>query len=133
MKKVYLSTALFIAALASSVTMEPQITSGMLMAGTGSGIVETGEGIARLSKLMPFAFAAALAALLLLAAKRAIAAPLLYIAFIAGFLAFDALGIHLPDQAYNNGRFIIGLTALIYPLMCLALTIKPRRTSPLRP
>lgn len=132
-KKVYWSTALFITALITSVTMEPRITSSMLMAGSGSGIVETTEAIARLSTLIPCALAAAMTALLLLAVKRAIAVPLLYMGFIGAFLAFDTLGAHLADHAYNNGRFILGLTALIYPLMCLGLMLAPGRSAQQRP
>ena len=125
MNKTSLSIALFISALACSVAMEPRITSSMLMAGSGSGIVETSAELAHLSKLTLWGIAAALGALLLLAAKRSIASPLLYMAFIGVFLAFDTFGTHLPDQAYHNGRFILGLTAMIFPLTCLGMMLIP--------
>ncbi len=127
MNKIHISIALFAAALTSSVALEPHFTARMIMAGAGSGIVDGSAEMALLSKLIPCGLAAALGALLLMTAKRSIAAPLFFMGFFALFLIVDSLGATLPDHTYNTARFIIGLSALIFPLTCLAMIITARR------
>lgn len=121
MKKQALSACLFLAALVTTIIMEPHLTASMMMASLQTGLANDGEQMRAIGHAIPYALAISLCAALLLAIKRAIAAQILHLTFFAWFFVVEAYGGFLPDQTYNNGRLVIGMAMAIYPVICLIL------------